>query len=246
MKPISTNHANMAFRCVSNIENSGPVDVIMVSAQNLILAHGSFHGPWCWDALGEYFDGYRTVLRPDFSQGGYSEHVQALATALGSVDAASTVLVVHSYAGMIASDAIAMAGVHPSRILFLDAFLPLAGESAFDYLNGQAISLPQTAAGMLVPPDAAMLIGTEDVAAVGWLAARLRPFPAATHAARSQTDATALGRATYIRCSKFPLFEAAEQRARMAGWPVRYMATGHDAMLAKPAELARLIDEAEG
>jgi pimeloyl-ACP methyl ester carboxylesterase len=207
-----------------------------------ILVHGSFHGPWCWDRLTPYLTGNGGITCVDLGNGDHADHVSRVSTALTGTGITPAILVLHSYAGMLAADAIAISNMKPHRTIFLDAFLPFSGESAFDYLQSIEVNLPVDADNMLMTPKPDMMLDTEGMHHADWLAEQLRPFPAATHAALSRHDAREIPRAAYIRCKRFPLFKQAESRARAAGWPIEFIDAGHDAMVTRPDVLAAIIN----
>jgi len=90
-----------------------------------------------------------------------------------------------------------------------------------------------------------------DDADVRWLVARLGPqsFKTMTEPVRRTNPAAAWLPRTFIRCthdprSDSPLESAAQiARAPGSGWRYRELATGHDAMVTAPRELADLLLE---
>jgi hypothetical protein len=214
---------------------------VALSMSRYILVHGSFHGPWCWDDLIPQLPAADSVVCVDLGSDDHGDHVGRLTAELGQSAGHRIVLIVHSYAGMLAADAIVASSVTPHRTIFVDAFVPWAGETALDYLHSIGADLPIDAEEMLVPPNPTMLLDTEAMDRADWLAGRLQPFPAATHRAASANDASAIPDAAYIRCERFALFQGAEDRARAAGWTVEKIDAGHDAMLTRPTDLALVI-----
>lgn len=84
---------------------------------------------------------------------------------------------------------------------------------------------------------------------LGWLAAKLTPQPPRTFeqpVTLANAAAAALPR-TYVHCTAGPLapsFAPFAARAQAEpGWRYRDFATGHDAMLTAPRELAELLLE---
>ena len=51
--------------------------------------------------------------------------------------------------------------------------------------------------------------------------------------------------ATYVMCTDppYPMLDASRRWVRDAGWPVRELAAGHDAMVTAPGPLAAMLDE---
>jgi hypothetical protein len=54
--------------------------------------------------------------------------------------------------------------------------------------------------------------------------------------------------ATYIACTEpwYGPLASSRERARALGWPMREIATGHDAMVTAPGGLARLLTDIAG
>ena len=208
-----------------------------------VLVHGSFHGGWCWQPLLPHLPGHWRVHTPTLTGADQPAQAATLARVLSDLPAPPEILVAHSYAGMLLADAVAQSGATPARSIFLDAFLPRAGESAFDLLGPAAAMLRESARdGRMAPPPPALL-GVTDAWDADWLAPQLAPWPLATHEGPSANDATRLAGGIYVRCAECPLFADAQARAVAARWPVHELATGHDAMVSAPAALAALLSE---
>ncbi|MGH8112379.1 MAG: alpha/beta fold hydrolase, partial [Rhodanobacteraceae bacterium] len=114
-----------------------------------VLIHGSWHGAWRWDhlkrsmeacgdqvealtfcGLGERAD----ELRADVN---LSVHADDVAQRLAARSHHNAVLVAHSYAGMtIARIASHLRDYGFQRVVLLDAFVPVPGESALDVAPG--------------------------------------------------------------------------------------------------------------
>ncbi len=98
------------------------------------LAHGAWHGGWCWERLEEPLRerGHESVaidLPSEDPDAGLEAQAQAIADAL--VDADEDVIVVaHSAAGLVAP---LVAALRPVRgIVYLTAFIPVPGQSMAD------------------------------------------------------------------------------------------------------------------
>lgn len=107
-----------------------------------ILIHGAWHGSWCWrKVVPSLLAAGHTVLAPDLPGLGLDRTPPSEATfyagvarVLDLIDSASgpVVLVGHSFGGMMISQ---VAEERPDKIrwlVYLTAFLPQSGESAFD------------------------------------------------------------------------------------------------------------------
>jgi pimeloyl-ACP methyl ester carboxylesterase len=157
-------------------------------------------------------------------------------------------LVGHSYAGMVMAS---VAAQRPNVVgcIYVDAFVPAAGECGFDLLGPLGDHLKTSASAdpsrCFAPPPAEMFgVDNADVAAL--LAQRLVPMPMETHievpptAAVGRDDADRWS-SSFIRCTRFEGFAAAQQRAEAAGWAVVELDADHEVMLTNPARLAEAL-----
>jgi hypothetical protein len=214
---------------------------MVIPGVHCILVHGTCHGPWVWSRLAPYLPQHWRVTTPDLGNVPAMDHVGMVASLLHRRAGEKLMIVLHSYAGMLIADAIASAGVDPDQVVFLDAFVPNAGETAFELLGPLAARMVRSDDGQQLLPPPPELMGATSAADCALLAAHLTPFPVASHERQSANDAPAIASSTFIRCTQFPGFANAEERAHAAGWQVRRIDTGHDAMLFQPEALATII-----
>jgi len=105
-----------------------------------LLMHGGGMGGWTWKFVRETLEakGHR-VFTPTFTGFGEREHligrdignavhVKDIVNVLKYEDLDDVVLVAHSYAGTVAPGVVAEAGDRISRVIYLDAIVPKAGE----------------------------------------------------------------------------------------------------------------------
>ena len=231
-----------------------------------VLVHGTGHGGWCWQKVAPLL---RTVgcevYAPTLSGVGdrfhtaspginLTTHTNDIANFLFYEDLRDVVLVGHSYGGTVIT---AVAATVPERLgmpIYLDAYVPEAGESQFDLwppdMRAEVESEGAAGRGFRRPPTPA-LMGITDPALAEWARARITPHPLATYlepVPPGDERSAALPRA-YIRCTAGPitsLFEPSEAKARARGWQVRYIDAGHDAMLIVPREVADTLLELAG
>lgn len=230
-----------------------------------VLIHGAMHGGWCWRPVEELLReagheahaptltgmGDRAhLLSPDI---GVDTHVQDVLATLEMEDVRDGVLVLHSYAGVLAGPVVAAAGDRVARVVAMGAFLADPGESLADVEppdvveryrrlvaeEGQGWRVPASPAFMdqwSVPPALREMVGP-----------RLTDFPA-----RCVEDVVSYDRARldalprdYVEHTAPPLASlgATVARARERGWRMHGIATGHDLMLQDPAGTARLLME---
>ncbi len=111
-----------------------------------LLVHGSWSGGWQWEPVRSRLEaaGHR-VLAPSLSgmadrhhiatiDMGLQTHIDDIARLLRWERLTEVVLVGHSYGGMVITGAAAAAAAHIAELVYLDAFLPRAGECAWDIL----------------------------------------------------------------------------------------------------------------
>ena len=235
-----------------------------------VLVHGAWGGAWIWrrvlaplraaghevHAVTLTGDGERAHLRrPGI---GLAVHV---ADVLGLVEAEELdrfVLVGHSYGGMVitaAADAmLGRGGRAPARLVYVDAMLPLPGESWSSSHAPEVVAQRLAAAaanGDALPPadpEAFGLAGADR----DWLLRRQVPHPFGMYREPIAFDAARLATLPrlFIDCNAPALPTIAESRRRartQPGWQVAEMATGHCPMVSAPAELVtHLLSAARG
>ncbi len=97
-------------------------------SRTVVLVHGGFHGPWCWDRVRPQLEafGHRTVapsLPVDDPAATLDDYVAALVDAVDRADPAGpTTIVAHSMAGCVAPAVPAIRDV--DEIVFLSSVLP--------------------------------------------------------------------------------------------------------------------------
>lgn len=227
-----------------------------------VLLHGAYHGGWCWRDLRPLLTaaGHR-VHTPTLTGLGERRHLASRAVDLEThvadlaglydwEDLQETVLVGHSYGGMVAGG---FADRNPERIralVYLDAIVPEDGLAVVDYQDParrQAFERAVAAHdGWRLPAPPVAFYGITEPAAAAWAQARCVPQPWATFTTPLALSggADAIARKAYIRCTDTPLAYmerfVAEAEAR-PDWALERLDTGHDAMITAPAALARLL-----
>jgi len=231
-----------------------------------VLVHGSWHGGWCWREVVPHLRApghavYTPTLtglgaRAHLLTGGVdlTTHIQDIVSLLFYEDLAEVVLVGHSYAGAVISGVAARTPERLAFLIYLDAYLPLEGQSLFDVLSAEEREAGQAALATglgLRPPVPPAVLGITDPTMAVWVAARLTPHPFRTYAQPLPvgTSASATLPRAFIHCTAGPTtprFAPFAQQARAAGWAVRELATGHNAMLTAPQPLGELLLELAG
>lgn len=228
-----------------------------------VLVHGSFGGGWVWrkvtPPLRDAGADVRVARLTGVSDRAHlldcgvdlSTHVTDVVELLRYEDLSDVVLVGHSYAGMVVTGVAATVPERLSRLIYLDAYVPEAGQSEVDLWPAEWRSGDEAAeaeAGAVRQPLPPATLGVHDPELARWMEKRMTPHPLATYTRPVPTGSeksAALPRA-FVHCTEGPLVDVFAQfaaKARRRRWDVRELATGHMAMLTDPGRVARLLLE---
>lgn len=128
----------------------------------VLLVHGAWHGPWCWEALTPHLAerGWQvhTVQLPSASDdpdsaAGMYDDARVIREAIDKIEAAEgpVTVVAHSYGGIPATEASAQVAEKVARLVYLAAFQLDIGDSLASQSGGQ---LPEGDHGTIAPnPD---------------------------------------------------------------------------------------------
>lgn len=223
--------------------------------QTFVLVHGSWHGGWCYarverilrsmghkvfsltlSGLGERSH----LLSPQID---LKTHVDDVVNFVRWRDLDSISLVGHSYGGIVVTGATEMLRQRVRSLVFLDAFIPSAGESLLDMSapdsRARMEALASNSKGLYIDPIPARIFGVNAVDQA-WVDSKCTAHPYVTFK-QSLTSCEAIydvKSKLFVR-SSFPntRFDATANRFKAdAGWQVAYLRCGHDMM----------IDEAKG
>jgi pimeloyl-ACP methyl ester carboxylesterase len=231
-----------------------------------VLVHGAWHGGWCWSrvaarlrerghavytptltGLGER----RHLISPQIN---LDTHVEDVVNLLQFEELERVVLVGHSYAGIVISGVADRVPQRLRQLVYLDALLLEPGKSLFSDFPPAVVeqrlkAIRETGGGVgaaaALPPSA---FGVKDPADAAWVARHLTPQPVGTYLQPLLLKAP-LGNGlpkTYIECTGDPIATLEPTKARVradAGWQLRTLATGHDAMVTAPAALSELLTD---
>ncbi len=214
----------------------------------LVLVHGAWHGPWCWQPLVDELADVDvvTVALPSSgpdpqSLGDLTADADAVRTALAGVEG-PVVLVGHSYGGIPVTEA-ASADLGVAHLVYLCAFQLDVGDSLVSSLGGAVppwqevhpthvrVTTPEAVFYNGVAPE----LTAQAVAAIGLQSTSSLTQPLSRAAWRELPS-------TYVVCEQdqaIPV-EAQEAMSGRAGTVLR-LDTGHSPFLAAPAELAALL-----
>jgi pimeloyl-ACP methyl ester carboxylesterase len=221
----------------------------------LLLIHGAWHGAWCWERLLPYLEQPNLrIIAPDLiGQGeraseatketGLYTHIDQVVDLIEHEGLTDIVLVGHSYGGIIIAGVAEKVPGKIKQLIYLDALVPEHGQSEDDMSTStNAVDLMD---GWLVAPASPEVMGVTDPADVAWMNQKLVPIPhkCFVEPVTLTSDKTQQIPKAYIQTSHFPSIYANAERARQAGWLVRTIDDGHDAMVTKPKELAEVIQE---
>ncbi|MEU9336942.1 alpha/beta fold hydrolase [Streptomyces sp. NPDC048290] len=221
-----------------------------------VLIHGSWGGGWCWDRMRPLLEdaGHR-VLTPTLTgfaerraegapEVGVNANAREIAALLAERDLTDVILVGHSYGGMVITGVAALAPDRVGRFVYVDAFAPRGGDSAFGLLPWlqDAFVAPEGGPDWQVAPlDPRALGADEDGAA--WLERHLAPMPRHTHAEpllAGADEVLARTPVTYIHCAAQRFFDGTAADAAERGFDlVTLTGVGHAEVLIAPGVLAR-------
>jgi pimeloyl-ACP methyl ester carboxylesterase len=226
-----------------------------------LVAHGAWSAGWAWKkmrplmrAAGHAFWtptytglGERAHLaNPDVS---LDTHIQDILAVLEIEDLRDVYLIGHSYGGMVATGVADRARDRIKHIIYVDAFAPKAGESAFDLQQPETASQRREAAKVSgdgwrmatgpMPPDTA----PEDVA---WASPRRKPQPIKTFEMKLKLSAEPSAPRTYIYCKRARPddgFRPFLERAKREGWRSYEIDASHNPHITAPDVLMKILAE---
>jgi pimeloyl-ACP methyl ester carboxylesterase len=228
-----------------------------------VLVHGAWHGGWCWARVRDRLTaaGHR-VLTPTLTGLGERKHLMSreinLETHIADVvnlleaeELGDVVLVGHSYAGAVTPGVVDRAPERMRQLILLDALMLEFGEAAIDLTPPDVAAtrraqVEREGQGYMMPAPSAAVFGVSAPEDIAWVARRLTPHPFATYTQKLERRGAGLGNLprAYIDCIAPPLVTITGSRARVRTkkeWQVRELATGHDAMVTAPRELAEML-----
>jgi pimeloyl-ACP methyl ester carboxylesterase len=224
------------------------------------LVHGAWHGRWCWDQLTPELErlGHATVtvdLPCDDPSASYSTYADVIVGALDDVGS-DVVIVAHSMGGLSAP--IAAARLRVRGLVFLNALIAAPGRSFLEQVGEEPEMLvPGYQLGLSDPDDLGRTRWVDPVAAWESLYGdcdedaaraafdRLRPQAQAPYVEACPLETLPDVRCTYILGTAdrivAPEWSRSAARERL-GIEAIELPGGHSPFLARPGELASLLD----
>jgi pimeloyl-ACP methyl ester carboxylesterase len=230
------------------------------AAKTFLVCHGAWSAGWAWKKMHPMMQaaGHRLVT-PTYT--GLGErvhlanpsidleiHIQDVLNVIKYEDLRDTVLLGHSYGGMVATGVADRARDRVTQLIYLDAFVPRDGQSLFDLNESGRQHLQEPAQGgdgwrvppMATPPDTSP-------ADVEWLTARRvhMPIKCFETKLRLQNGEPTLPR-SYVyatRIAPADTFGQFAKRARgEAGWRYYEIDASHSPNVTAPEALMGLLE----
>lgn len=238
------------------------------SKQTFVLVHGAWHGGWCWSRVADRLRaGGHRVFTPTCTGLGDRAHLisrdisldtftQDIASVFETEELSNVVLVGHSFGGSPISGVAARMPERIRHLVYLDSLMVEPGKAPFDNLPADVVAARRKAAqessgGVSLPNPAPAIFGVPDGPDADWIKRRLTPHPLGTYETRLGITGPVgnnLPR-TYIHCTN-PSYAALQASRdwvkKQTGWKWLEIATGHDAMVTAPDELARMLTGVAG
>jgi len=226
--------------------------VALVGDSTVVLVHGAWHGPWCWEPVLERLPGVdvETVDLPSSGPdpdrlGGLDDDAATVRDAIDDADG-DILVVAHSYGGAPVSQA-AEGARNVAHLLYLTAFMLDEGESLFGLVGGVApgwwIMAPDERSLMPAGPEELFY---NDLPPDQAKEAAARLQPQSVRAVRQPITAAAWRSipSTYVICERdnaipVPAQEMLSQRAGQ----VRRLDSGHSPFLSQPDAVVAIVRE---
>ena len=228
-----------------------------------VLVHGAWHGGWCWAAVAQNLrsHGHR-VFTPTLSGLGDRAHlispeidlqvfIEDVVHVLERHDLSEVILVGHSFGGVTLLGAADRVPQRIRQLVFLDAVVLSAGETAFSRLPPEIVAArkqqaTETSNGLTIPVPPASAFGVVEPEQVALLERHCTPHPLKTFDDPMVLKGPPGGTLpkVYIQCVDpvyGPLQSSRDFVKSQNDWAWDEIATGHDAMISAPDALAEKL-----
>ena len=222
---------------------------------NFVLVHGSWAGGWQWTTIREMLEekGHR-VLTPTLTgmsdrhhliseDVGLETHIDDIARLIEWERLDDVILGGHSYGGMVITGVAAKVKARLSHLVYFDAFLPRAGECAWDLLPWQPEIFEtlrlEDKPWQVKPVDTLTYFPELE----GYDMDRSTPMTIRTHS-DPLPEATTEISGTYIECTQEPsFFGEIAQRAKADGMNHIQIKAGHYVILTHIEEMVQVLSD---
>lgn len=229
-----------------------------------VLAHGAWHGAWCWDAVAAELthrghDAVAMDLPVDDPQATFDDYADAVCAAIDHHGDSAPIVVGHSLAGHVIPRVAARRSV--AHLVYVCALIPEPGRSFYDQNTAGDIVPPERLAGLSefdelrrrrwVDPELTRraLFHDCDEAVFAAAYARLRPQAAARFAEPFHLDELPSVDSTYVLCTDDYVVSPAWSRrlaTSLLNADLVELPGGHSPELARPSQLADLLGAVAG
>jgi pimeloyl-ACP methyl ester carboxylesterase len=235
-----------------------------------VLVHGGWHGGWCWQKVIPFLEEAShevyaptltglaeraSELSPDV---GLDTHIQDIVGLLEEKNLHGVILVGHSYSAMVITGVVDQVPERIAHLVYLDTFVPRDGESMADVspIVIRLLRKKALAHGDGWRVDSRGTYGVTTEPDLSWVRSKVTPQPLKTFEQPLHLKNPAIVSAkprTHIEFGGFffllmghivaHILAPRALPPREAGWRLRQLPTGHDAMITMPRELADLLLE---
>jgi pimeloyl-ACP methyl ester carboxylesterase len=227
-----------------------------------LVAHGAWSAGWVWKKMHPLMRAAgHELVTPTYTGLGERGHLANpaidldwhIADMLGVLemeDLSDVVLIGHSYGGMVATGVADRARERIAKLVYLDAFAPKDGDSAFSLLPEPAVARMREITeadgeGWRIPPNPPPPdTPDEDVA---WVTPRRLPQPIKTFEQKLELKGGALTLPrSYIYCQRYgpgDVFAQFAERARSEGWQLFEIDASHNPHITVPEALRDILIE---
>lgn len=223
--------------------------------KTIVFVHGAWGGAWDYQVMEKLLeDKGHKVYRPTLTGQGQRSHllnpsinldthIMDILNVIKFEDLEDFILVGHSYGGMVISGVADKVPEKIKHIVYMDAFLPLDGESAFSLFSKESQEFFMQLAkdkgeGHSLPPFWEGWEKTKDVP---------HPFNTFLQAISLKNELRKNIPATYVLTidegADSDKFSPSAERAKQRGWDYHEWITEHNTQRSMPKEYAALLDE---
>ena len=224
-----------------------------------LVAHGAWGAGWAWKKMHPLMSGLgHRLITPTYTGLGEREHlsnpdinldthIQDILNVIKYEGLKNFILIGHSYGGMVATGVADIAGEIISRLVYLDAFVPLDGQCLFDLVpkenRERSVEITKKIGdGWKLPPNPM----PEDTPGEDrlWAEPLRRPQPILTVQQPIRLTRGSLPMpVSYIFCTIGDTpFEKFARRAQEEGWDYHEIHATHNPQITAPQELAALLN----